>query len=80
MPSRNPHLFDPTPILKDLQHVVYEKKDHIAYIRFNRPDRLNSLNQRMSLEMYSIWLDASDRFSIRHSYEVSGQPLQGSFN
>jgi enoyl-CoA hydratase/carnithine racemase len=58
MPSRNPHLFDPAPILKDLQHVVYEKKDHVAYIRFNRPDRLNSLNQRMSLEMYSIWLDA----------------------
>jgi enoyl-CoA hydratase/carnithine racemase len=58
MPQTLPHLYDPTPILKDLQHVVYEKKDHIAYIRFNRPEVLNSFNGRMSEEMYGVWLDA----------------------
>lgn len=58
MPARGVHLFDPTDVLKDLQHVVYEKKDRIAYITMNRPQSLNAHNHRMCLEMYSIWLDA----------------------
>jgi enoyl-CoA hydratase/carnithine racemase len=56
--QRGPHLHDPAEILKDLQHVRYEKKEHIAYVTFDRPEVLNGLNGRMSLEMYSIWLDA----------------------
>jgi enoyl-CoA hydratase len=42
--------------------VEYEVSDHIAVIRFNRPDRLNAFNQEMRNELVAALkeLDASD--------------------
>lgn len=58
MTVRNVHLYDPSETLRNLETVEYEKKEHIAYITFKRPEVLNALNDRMGHELYSIWLDA----------------------
>jgi len=34
-----------------MSYVTYEKKDHIAYITLNRPDRLNALGTEMSQQL-----------------------------
>jgi enoyl-CoA hydratase len=40
--------------------IIYEKKDHVAIITMNRPDKLNSLNTQMSLDMADALADAED--------------------
>lgn len=45
--------------------LLYEKKDGIAYITFNRPKVLNALNRRTIEELHQILLDARDDASVR---------------
>jgi enoyl-CoA hydratase/carnithine racemase len=42
---------------KDLKHVVYEKKGHVAYVRINRPDVRNALHSYAYAELRSCWRD-----------------------
>lgn len=35
----------------DFQHILYEKRDRIAYVTMNRPDQLNSLHPMANKEM-----------------------------
>ena len=42
---------------KDLETVIYEKKDHIAYVTMNRPDARNAMNQQMHLDLRACWID-----------------------
>lgn len=41
----------------ELQFVKYEKRGHIAYITFNRPERLNALHPPCHTEMAGVWDD-----------------------
>src|ERR1700746_1063872 len=47
------------------ENILYEKKDGIAYITFNRPKVLNALNRRTVEELHDALLDARDDASVR---------------
>src|ERR1700756_4925209 len=38
-------------------HVIYEKKGHIAYVTLNRPERLNALDHHSHRELIEIFDD-----------------------
>ena len=40
-----------------LEFIKYEKRDHIAYITFNRPERMNALHPACHVEMDQVWVD-----------------------
>ena len=41
----------------NLEFVKYEKREHIAYITFNRPERMNALHPACHVEMTKVWDD-----------------------
>src|SRR5882762_4610705 len=41
----------------NFEFVKYDKRDHIAYITFNRPERLNALHPACHVEMAQVWDD-----------------------
>lgn len=47
------------------ENIKYEKRDGIAYITFNRPDKLNALNRKTMEELDSILTDARADQSVR---------------
>ncbi len=47
------------------ENILFEKKDSIAYITFNRPKVLNALNRKTVEELRDALLDARDDFSVR---------------
>ena len=44
--------------------VLYEKKDKIAYITLNRPQKLNSLSPDLISELTEVWVDFRDDDSL----------------
>ncbi|HVF63381.1 MAG TPA: enoyl-CoA hydratase-related protein [Casimicrobiaceae bacterium] len=49
--------YDPSRGPRDLEHVVYEKKGHVAYVTLNRPEVRNALHSYAYAEMRSCWRD-----------------------
>lgn len=47
------------------ENLLYEKKEGIAYITFNRPKFLNALNRKTMEELHQVLLDARDDASVR---------------
>ncbi|MEE2783280.1 MAG: enoyl-CoA hydratase/isomerase family protein, partial [Pseudomonadota bacterium] len=43
----------------DFEEILYDKKDKVATITFNRPDNLNALTQSMRVEILDATKDAS---------------------
>lgn len=39
------------------QHVIYEKKDHIAYVTINRPEVMNALHSEANIELSEVFTD-----------------------
>lgn len=39
------------------EFVIYEKRDHIAYVTLNRPEVLNALHPPLGAELAEIWTD-----------------------
>jgi len=47
------------------ENLLYEKKDGISYITFNRPKVLNALNRKTVEELHDVLVDARDDASVR---------------
>ena len=45
---------------KPLEGLIYEKRDQIAYITINRPDKGNSLTKKMEQIFRAIWTDVRE--------------------
>ena len=48
-----------------MNHLIYEKRDGVAYLTMNRPDRRNALSPLMIVEMASAWQDFRDDADLR---------------
>ena len=49
--------YDPASAPRDLEHVIYEKKGHVAYVTINRPEVRNALHSYAYAELRSCWRD-----------------------
>lgn len=49
--------YDPSSAPKNLEHLSYEKKGHVAYVTINRPELRNSLHTYAYVELRSCWRD-----------------------
>jgi enoyl-CoA hydratase len=47
------------------ENLLYEKKDGIAHVTFNRPKVLNALNRKTVEELHQVLVDARDDASVR---------------
>ena len=51
----------------ELPGLLYDKRDHIAYITINRPERANTLHSSMVEPIKAIWAEVRDDPWIRCS-------------
>jgi len=49
--------YDPATTPRNLEHVIYEKKGHVAYVTINRPEVRNALHSYAYVELRSCWRD-----------------------
>ncbi|MHB0868915.1 MAG: enoyl-CoA hydratase/isomerase family protein [Chloroflexota bacterium] len=49
--------YDDSMMPRDLEHVIYEKKGHVAYVTINRPEVRNALHSYAYVELRSCWRD-----------------------
>jgi len=49
--------YDPASAPKNLEHVLYEKKGHVAYVTINRPQVRNALHTYAYAELRACWRD-----------------------
>lgn len=54
-------------LTKPLDGVLYEKRDRIAFITINRPEKGNSLTKKMERIFHAIWKDVREDPEIRAS-------------
>lgn len=57
--------YDPASAPHDLEHLLYEKREHVAYVTINRPDRLNALHTFAYQELRACWVDIARDPKIR---------------
>ncbi len=48
-----------------LQTLIYEKRDYIAWVTLNRPENLNAQNDNMRAELIQVLADSRDDDSVR---------------
>ncbi len=46
--------------MADFQNIIYEKKGRIAYVKINRPERMNAIDADTSRELYQAFSDFRD--------------------
>ena len=47
------------------QHILVEKRDGIAFLTINRPEKLNATNGRLHWELSHIWVDLGEDDEVR---------------
>ena len=47
------------------QHILVDRRDGVALLTLNRPDKLNATNARMHYEMSRIWLDIGEDEEVK---------------
>ncbi len=45
--------------------IILEKKEHIATITMNRPDRLNAITVQMEEDLYNAFIDVTEDDDVR---------------
>ena len=55
--SRYESPYDSSSAPRDLEHVRYEKKGHVAYVTINRPEVMNALHSYAYAELRACWRD-----------------------
>ena len=50
-----------------MPHLLYEKRDGIAFLTFNRPESLNALSPEMIVRLADAWRDFRDDDDLRVS-------------
>jgi E-phenylitaconyl-CoA hydratase len=55
----------PADLSKPFEDILYDKRDHVAYITLNRPQRANSLTRAMESYMRAVWEEVRDDPWIR---------------
>lgn len=55
----------PANLSEPFQDILYEKREHIAYITLNRPDRANALTSEMEGYIRAVWDEVRDDPWIR---------------
>jgi enoyl-CoA hydratase/carnithine racemase len=49
--------YDPASMPRGLEHILYEKKGHVAYVTINRPEVRNALHSYAYAELRACWRD-----------------------
>jgi enoyl-CoA hydratase len=49
----------------DFQTILFETRDRIAFVTFNRPDSLNAMNRQMTRELVDVCQHVDDDNEIR---------------
>src|SRR5713226_2387890 len=57
--------------MEPFEHILYELREHVAWVTLNRPEKLNAVNPKMRLELF----EAVDR--IRADPEVRCAVITG---
>jgi enoyl-CoA hydratase/carnithine racemase len=49
--------YSPETAPQNLEHIIYEKKGHVAYVTINRPETRNALHSHAYAELRACWRD-----------------------
>ena len=49
----------------ELETIVYEKKDGVAYVTLNRPEKLNAMNDTLHRELGEVWVDFNEDDALK---------------
>ncbi len=55
--------------------ILYEKRDKVAIITINRPDKLNAIDPQTSQELVEAWRDSADTQEGMRAFAEKRKPI-----